>query len=99
MLIKPIGNRLVVKLVKQKKTSASGIILSTKEENEQSIGEVISIGPGANIDTEINVTKLGISIGDKVLFGKYSGEEIKDEADPETVYKILKANDVMAIVG
>jgi chaperonin GroES len=96
MKIKPLGNRLVVKLIKQKTTSASGIILSTEEKNEQAIGEIISIGAGFGEDE--NIQSLNLSIGDKVLFGKYAGEEIKDETDPETIFKILKTNDILAII-
>jgi chaperonin GroES len=98
MTIKPLGNRLVVKLVKEKTTSASGIIISTKEENKQSLGEVISIGPGAQTNDEINVQDLGIKEGDTLLFAKYAGEEVEDPEDSDTVYKILKANEVMAVV-
>jgi chaperonin GroES len=98
MTITPIGNRLVVKLVKQKNTSASGIILTTEEKNEQSIGEIISLGKGVTLDGEINISELDLNIGQKIMFGKYSGEEIKDESDPETVFKILNAKDVLAII-
>jgi chaperonin GroES len=98
MTIKPIGNRVVVKLVKQRTTTASGIILSTKEENEQSIGVITATGSGAKIDSEVNIKDTGLKVGDKVLFGKYSGEEIKDEQDPDTIYKIIKAGDIMAII-
>lgn len=95
MNIKPIGNRLVVKLVKQKNTTASGIILSAEEKNEQAIGEVVSIGNGYG---EENVQNLGINPGQKVLFGKFAGEEVNDQTDPDTVYKILKGSDVMAVI-
>ncbi len=95
MNIKPIGNRIVVKLVKQKSTTSSGIIISTEEKNEQAMGEVLSIGEGYG---EANVKNLGIKTGDKVLFGKYSGEEVKDQTDAETVYKILKGEEVLAVV-
>jgi chaperonin GroES len=98
MTIKPIGNRLVVELVKQKTTTASGIILSTKEENEQSIGIIIALGNGADLDSEMDLKETGLKVGDKIIFGKYSGEEIKDEPNTDTVYKILKAGDVMGIV-
>ncbi len=99
MNIIPLGNRLVVKLVKQKNTSASGIILSTEEKNEQSIGEIISLGKGADIDGEISLKDLDIQIGDKILFGKYAGEELQDENDNEIVYKILSAKDILAKIS
>jgi chaperonin GroES len=97
MQITPLANRVVVKLVKTKKTTASGIILSTEDKNEQSIGEIIAIGAG--LGDEENVTKLGLNIGDKVLFGKYSGESVKDETDPDTEYKIINGKDIFAIIS
>lgn len=96
MTIKPLGNRLVVKLIKQKTTSASGIILSTEEKNEQVKGEVLAVGAGQG--TEENISNLGIKPGDVVLFGRYGGEEIADTSDSDTVYKILKGSDILAIV-
>lgn len=98
MIIKPLGNRLVVRLVKQKNTTASGIILSTKTENEQAMGEILSIGAGASVENEVDITKMGLSVGQTILFGKYSGEEVKDEQDPETVFKILSSKDILAII-
>lgn len=98
MTIIPLGNRLVVKLIKQKNTSASGIILSTEDKNEQSMGEIISLGNGVSSPDEIKITDLGLKSGDVVLFGKYSGEEVKDETDPDTIFKILNAKDVLAII-
>jgi len=96
MTIKPIGNRVVVRLVKQAQTSAAGIIISTEEKNEQARGEIIAIGSG--FGSEENVTELGLSVGQIVLFGKYSGEEVSDAADPDTVFKILNGKDIMAVV-
>jgi len=98
MTIKPLGNRLVVRLIKQKNTSASGIILTTEDKNEQSIGTILSVGAGADVDNEIQIKDLGVKPGDTVLFGKYAGEEIKDETDPDLIYKILSAKDILAII-
>jgi chaperonin GroES len=95
--IKPIGNRIVVQLTKKKNISTSGIILTTEQKNEQAIGEVLAIGGGQGIDE--NVKDLGLKVGDKVLFGKYSGEEIQDDSDSETLYKILNGKDVLAIIN
>ena len=96
MELQPLGNRLVVKLVKKAKTSASGIIIATEDKDEQGVGEVISIGKGQG--DEENITELGLKKGDKVLFAKYSGEEIKDTHDSDVVYKILNGKDVVAII-
>jgi chaperonin GroES len=96
MTIKPLGNRVVVQLVKQKTTTASGIILSTEEKNEQAIGSITAIGAG--LGTEDNIQNLGLSVGDKVLFGKYAGEEISADANDDAVYKILKSTEILAVI-
>ena len=98
MNIKPLGNRVVVQLIKQKTTSASGIILSTEEKNEQAMGKVISMGKGADVEGEIQLKDLEVKIGDTVLFGRYSGEEVKDESDADTIFKILSSKDILAVI-
>ena len=95
MHIQPLGNRVVVKLTKKETTSASGIIISTEEKNEQARGEVISIGAGQGADE--NVSELGLSLGDIVLFGKYAGEEVEGEESGVT-YKIVSGKDILAII-
>lgn len=96
MNIKPLGNRLVVKLVKKEQTSAAGIIISTEEKNEQAKGEVVSIGGGQGKDE--NITELGIKVGDKVIFGQYAGEEVEDDKEHGVTYKILGGKDILAII-
>ncbi|MEM1312747.1 MAG: co-chaperone GroES [Patescibacteria group bacterium] len=95
MTIKPLGNRVVVRMAKQKNTTSSGIILSTEEKNEQALGEIISIGAGFG---EENVQEMGLSEGQTVMFGKYSGEEVKDDTDSEIIYKIINGKDILAII-
>lgn len=97
MQITPIANRVVVQLVKAKKTTTSGIILSTDDKNEQSIGQIIAIGAG--MGDEENVTQLGLKVGDKVLISKYGGESLKDEQDPDTEYKIVNGKDIFAVIS
>ncbi len=96
MKIKPLGNRLVVKLVKKKTTTASGIIISSEEKNEQAKGEIIAIGGGQG--SEENITNLKLKTGDTVIFGKYAGDEVESEPGDTEVYKILNGKDVIAIV-
>jgi chaperonin GroES len=95
MTIKPLGNRVVVRLAKQKNITSSGIILAVEEKNEQALGEIISIGSGFG---EENIQNMGLKVGDTVMFGKYSGEEVKDELDSETIYKIVNGKDILAII-
>jgi chaperonin GroES len=97
MNIKPIGNRLVVELTKKKNVSSLGIILFSEEKTEQAIGQIVAIGGGQGTDE--NITDLGLNVGDKVLFGKYAGEEITDENNDEKTYKILKSTDVLAVIN
>lgn len=85
-----------MELIKQKNTTASGIITSTKEENEQGMGKIISIGTGQGDDE--NIKELDLQAGQTVLFAKYAGEEIKDQTDPDKVYKVLKGSDVIAVI-
>ncbi len=90
MQLKPLGDRIVVKPATQEEVTKSGIVLPDtvdKEKKEQ--GEVVAIGTGEKI------LKLGLKLGDVVLFGKYSGDEV--EVD-DTEYKILKDEDVLAIL-
>lgn len=96
MTIKPLGNRLVVELVKQKTTTSSGIILTSEEKTEQALGKIIAIGKGQGTDE--NITNLDLKIGDTVLFGKYAGEEVKDNKVNDNTFKILKGSDVLAII-
>jgi chaperonin GroES len=96
MTIKPLGNRLVVELIKQKTTTASGIILTAEEKTEQALGKIIDIGKGQGTDE--NITNLDLKIGDTVLFGKYAGEEVKDNKINDNTFKILKGSDVLAII-
>ena len=95
MNIKPLGNRVVIKLIKQKTTSSLGIITSTEDEIQRTQGEVIAIGTGFG---EENVQNLGLKTGDTVMFGRYSGEEVPDESDSNTIYKIISSKDIVAII-
>lgn len=88
MNIKPIGKRILVKLVKEEEKTASGIILPGASDKEKpSIGNVIAVGN----DKELSEIK----VGQKVIYSKYTGTEIKDNDEK---YLILNIEDVLAIV-
>ena len=90
MQLKPLGDRILVKPFTEEETTASGIVLpDTIDKEKKAEGEVLAIGTGEK------VTKLGLSTGDKVIFGKYSGEEIEFEKQD---YKFLKHDEVLAVV-
>ena len=88
-MIKPLADRVLIKMVENEDTTKSGIILSSAAKEKPQIAEVIEVGPGTE---EI---KMNIKVGDKVIINKYSGTEIKYEG---TEYTIVKQEDVLAIV-
>jgi len=88
MKLKPLGDRIIVKAVTEEEVTKSGIVLpDTVEKEKKEEGEVIAVGDGEK------VKKLGLKTGDRVIFGKYSGEEVKLE---DVEYKVLKEEDVLA---
>ena len=90
MKLRPLGNRIAVEPLTEEETTKAGIILpDTVDKEKKAEGKVIAIGDGEKIQ------KLGLKEGDKVLFGKYAGEEVKVE---EKEYKILSDEDVLAVI-
>lgn len=93
-MLKPLGDRVVVKTLEAESMSAGGIYLpdSAKEKPQQA--EVIAVGPGKTLDNGSTVP-VEIKVGDKVVYGKYSGTEIK--VDGEDVV-VLRQDDILGIV-
>lgn len=92
-MIKPLEDRVLLKMVEAEETTKSGIILSSGSQEKPQVAEVIEVGPGRTEDgkkIEMNIKK-----GDKVITSKYSGTEIKYEGQD---YIIVKESDVLAIV-
>tara|TARA_Y100000310_G_C20316517_1_gene638693 strand:+ start:313 stop:600 length:288 start_codon:yes stop_codon:yes gene_type:complete len=94
MNIRPIGDRVLVKPIEEETTTASGIVLpDTVDKEKKAEGEVIALGNGEKL------AKLGLQVGNKVLFEKWGGEEIKDGKGSSAVeYKILPYDKILAIV-
>ncbi|OGF21591.1 co-chaperone GroES [Candidatus Falkowbacteria bacterium RIFOXYB2_FULL_38_15] len=95
MNIKPLGDRVVIKPILEDKTTKSGIVLPQtvdKEKPEQ--GEVLAIGPGKILDNG-QVSPMGVKVGDKVMFKKYSPDEIKIESEE---LLIISESDILAII-
>ena len=93
MNIKPLGDRVVIKKLEAETTTKSGILLSGAAKERPQEAEVMAVGPGAvhegkRIDMEVKV-------GDKVLYSKYAGTEVKVDGEE---YTILKQDDILAIV-
>lgn len=89
--VQPLGDRVLVKPIAVEATTKAGIVLpDTVDKEKKAEGEIIAIGTGEKIDD------LKLNVGDKVIFGKYSGDEI--EIDKEE-YKFLKHDEVLAIIN
>ena len=90
MQIRPLGDRVIVKPLTQEEVTKSGIVLpDTVEKEKKEQGEVVSIGSGEKIK------KFNLRPGDKVIFGKYAGEDVEID---DVEYKVLKEEDVLAVI-
>ncbi|MBR2865155.1 MAG: co-chaperone GroES [Elusimicrobiaceae bacterium] len=92
--IKPLGDRLIVKPI-ERETMKGGIIIPDTAKEKPMEGEVLAAGPG-KLDKNGNRTPMDVKVGDKVLYGKYSGTEIK--LDDET-YLIIHQDEILGILG
>lgn len=92
--LKPLADRLLVKPIEQEERTASGIILPETAKEKPQEGEVLAVGPGARKDDGSRI-EMEVKVGDRVLFAKYAGTEIKIEGEK---YLILRESDVLAIV-
>lgn len=93
--IKPLEDRLVIKVVEAEQTTASGLVIPDTAKEKPQEGEVLAVGPG-RIDDSGNRVPLDISVGDKVIFSKYGGTEVKYGGEE---LLILSARDVLAVIG
>ena len=92
--LKPLGDRMVVEPIEQEETTAGGILLPETAKEKPQEGKVIAVGPG-RIDDSGNRVKMEVKEGDRVLYAKYAGTEIKLE-DKKVL--ILKESDILALV-
>ncbi len=93
MKLKPLADRVVIKMVEAEETTKSGIILTAAAKEKPQVAEVVEVGPGGFVDgVEVKMT---VKPGDKVVTNKYSGTEIKLDSEE---YVIVKQGDILAIV-
>ena len=92
-MIKPVADRILIKMEEGEETTKSGIILSASAKEKPQIAKVLAVGPGGNIDG--NNVEMYIKEGQKVIVSKYSGTEVKYEGEE---YLIVKQSDILAIV-
>ena len=93
MKIRPLADRVVVKMMEAEETTKSGIILTASAKEKPQIAEVIEVGPGGLVDGQ--EVKMSVKVGDHVITSKYSGTEIKLDGEE---YIIVKQSDILAIV-
>ena len=94
--IKPLEDRIVVKPLDAEQTTASGLVIPDTAKEKPQEGEVVAVGPGRFNDDGDERIPMDISAGDKVIYSKYGGTEVKYSGEE---YLILSARDVLAIVG
>ena len=94
-MIKPLNDRVVVKVLEQEEKTRGGIVLPDTAKEKPQRGEIIAVGPGAVRD-DGSRTPPEVKVGDKVLFAKYAGTEIKIDGDE---YLILREADILAVVS
>ena len=92
-MLKPLNDKVVLKMQEAEEKTESGIILTSGSQEKPQIAEVVAVGPGGMVDG--NEVKMIVKKGDKVVTNKYSGTEIKFEGED---YIIVKQSDILAIV-
>jgi chaperonin GroES len=93
--ITPLEDRILVKPLEAEQTTKSGLVIPDTAKEKPQEGEVLALGPG-RVDDNGNRVPLDISVGDKVIYSKYGGTEVKYDGED---YLILSARDVLAVVS
>ncbi len=94
MTIKPLADRVVIKLTTAEEKTKGGIILTANAQEKPQIAEVVAVGPGRK-NEDGGVTPVDLKVGDKVIAAKYSGTEVKLEG---TEYTIISEKDILAVI-
>lgn len=93
MKLKPLADRVVVKLVEAEEKTKSGLILTGSAKEKPEIAEIIAVGPGGLVDGK--EVKMQVKVGEKIIYSKYAGTEVKMDG---VEYIIVKQSDILAIV-
>jgi chaperonin GroES len=95
MKVRPLHDRVLVRRIEEKESVRGGIIIPDTAKEKPQEGEVIAVGNGKILDNGTKVA-LDVKAGDKILFGKYSGTDIKVDGEE---YLILREDEVLAVIG
>jgi chaperonin GroES len=93
--IKPLEDRIVIKQVEAEQTTASGLVIPDTAKEKPQEGEVLAVGPG-RVDDNGNRVPLDVAVGDKVIYSKYGGTEVKYAGEE---FLILSARDILAVIA
>jgi chaperonin GroES len=94
-MLKPLGDRIVIELVASEEKTASGIVLPDTAKEKPQEGKVVAVGSGRILESGERVA-LEVAVGDRIIFSKYAGTEVKFEG---TEYLLLRENDVLAVIS
>ena len=95
MKLRPLNDRIIVKRVEEEKKSAGGIVIPDTAAEKPSTGEVVAAGPGKT-DEHGKLVSMSVEVGDKILFGKYSGQEFKMEGGD---FLHMREDDVIGVLA
>ena len=93
MTIKPLADRVVIKMEQAQETTKSGIVLAGTAKEKPQIASIVAVGPGGMVDGK--EVQMYVKVGDKVITSKYSGTEVKFDDEK---YTILRQSDILAVV-
>ena len=94
-MLKPLGDRIIIELVASEEKTASGIVLPDSAKEKPQEGKVVAVGTGRVLDNGERVA-LDVSEGDRIIFSKYAGTEVKYQGSE---YLIVRENDILAVIG
>ena len=95
MNIRPLHDRIIIKRLEEERKSAGGIVIPDTAAEKPSQGEVVAVGPGKTDDNG-KIVAMGVKVGDKILFGKYSGQEFKLNGQD---YLHMREDDVIGVLA
>lgn len=93
-MLKPLGNRVLLEVIKQEDKTASGIVLPDSAKEKPQTAKVVAVGEGRVLDNG-QLAEVAVNVGDEVIFEKYSGSEVKYDG---TEYLVVKDSDIIAVV-
>lgn len=94
-MLRPLGDRIIIELIEVEEKTAFGIVLPDSAKEKPQEGKVLAVGTGRVLDNGARVD-LDVKVGDRIIFSRYSGTEVKYESND---YLILRESDVLAVIG